>query len=125
MYPTPDPTPDPEHLAGAPEMGASLPRSARHPRRGMSPGRKRIVTVLAVLAFLAVPAIAGYQVGKDDGSSTATAVPPFGTDGTSGTSQLPSDGSASLPGTGSSGSTSTGSTSPTPPRSPPRSTTWW
>ena len=102
------PTPDPEHPgSGAPEPDASLPRSARHPRRGMSPGRKRVVTALAVLAFLAVPAIAGYQVGKDDGAPVATA--PLGTDGTS--NPTPSDGSSTLPGTGSSGSSSTGSSS--------------
>jgi len=103
------PTPDPEHLGyGFPDPDAPLPRSARHPRRGMSPGRKRIVTTLAVLTFLAVPAIAGYQVGKDNnGSPVATA--PLGTDGT--VAPTPSDGSSTLPGTGSSGSTSSGGSS--------------
>jgi len=121
------PTPDPEHLGyGFPDPDAPLPRSARHPRRGMSPGRKRIVTTLAVLTFLAVPAIAGYQVGKDNnGSPVATA--PLGTDGT--VAPTPSDGSSTLPGRDHRAPRARAARRRRPPstrrRSRPRSTTSW
>jgi S1-C subfamily serine protease len=35
----------------------------------MSPGRRRVVAVLAVLGLLAVPAVVGYDLGRRDGSS--------------------------------------------------------
>lgn len=77
MYPEhsshPD-TPAPVPTGDAPPIGA------RRQRR-LSRARRRIVTVLAVCALLAVPAIAGYQVGKDDGGSTNDAASTFVPDG--------------------------------------------
>ncbi|MFA5882279.1 MAG: trypsin-like peptidase domain-containing protein [Acidimicrobiia bacterium] len=68
----------------------------------LSPVRRRIALLLAALAFFAVPAVAGYEVGRNHGSSTtadaASAVDPGGA------TQVPS---GRLPSTGSSGSSST------------------
>jgi len=71
----------------------SPPGPSRRERR-MSRSRRRIVIALGVLAFLAVPAVAGYEVGKSDGAdstASSTALPDLpatdlggstGTDGT-------------------------------------------
>jgi len=85
-------------------------------RPGLSPARRRIAMTLAVLAFLAVPTIAGYEVGKDHGSSTgadaASTVLPGGA------TQLPSSRLPTLPGSGSTGSSgSSGSSGSTTSRS--------
>jgi S1-C subfamily serine protease len=81
------------------------PPAAPARRPGLSPARRRVAGTLAVLAFLAVPTIAGYEVGKDHGASSgaATAVLPGG-------ATLPSGQVPTLPGPGSNGSSgSTGS----------------
>src|SRR5215211_4098079 len=74
----------------------------------VSPTRRRIVGLLAALAFFVVPFVAGYQVGHDGGSnasSSATAFMPGTANPT-----LPSQGNGSssggftIPGSGSSGS---------------------
>jgi S1-C subfamily serine protease len=54
----------------SPEPSAS-PAPPPAPRR--SPWRRPIVVVLGIAAFLTVPAVAGYEVGHDDGPSSVAA----------------------------------------------------
>jgi len=54
-----DPTPAQEWAA------ANAAPGPRPGRRTLSPGRRRAVAILGIVAFLAVPAVIGYEVGKD------------------------------------------------------------
>jgi S1-C subfamily serine protease len=108
MYPPASPDPRPAPDAGRPEHTVDPSDPPAGPRPGRRPGRRRmsqprrvIVAMLAALAFLAVPAIAGYEVGRDNGGSSsdsATAVVPDTT------AQAPSGGGATRPSDGSTGS---------------------
>lgn len=107
-YPHPDAGPQADPV-GAPDsaVDASPPIGTRRQRR-LSRSRRRIVATLGVLAFLTVPAVAGYEVGKGGGGSadadaTSALVPSDGT----GSSRVPSGNDAFGSGsTGSSGGVS-------------------
>lgn len=105
MYPPASPEPEPTPGAWYGGTGGDLPASGPRPgprpgRRRMSARRRRIAGLLAALAFLAVPAIAGYEVGRDGGGApagdSATAVVPDGSGpapSNGGATTAPSDGS--------------------------------
>ena len=102
-YPAPAPV-SPQYAAPASDPFWAPPPPVPTARPGLSPARRRIAGALAVLAFLAVPTIAGYEVGKDHGSSdsSATALLPGG-------ATLPSGQVPTFPGSGSGSTGSSGS----------------
>ena len=101
--PAPPTPPEPEDVTPAQAWAAASAAPGPRPgRRPLSPGRRRAVAILGIVAFLAVPAVIGYEVGTDDppAATDAAAVAPAPSDTGTGSSDS---------GTGSSGSTGSGS----------------